>query len=268
MPSSAGEFVNQLVAPLSIIWMGLLVGAVWQVRARRWRVAWLFGGLFFLLTIFGNTQLPAWLLSRLEAPYANQQMDTILEAEAILVLGGGIISSTQSPHGFEAKDAIDRFLAGIDLIKRGKAKVLVFGGGATGRDMKQSESQLYMDLIKRWQLTEFEVLSLGICANTHEEANQLKQLKSERGWKKIILVTSANHLRRSEGVFRTAGVDVIPIGCDFQGTTAMQNGHVLKLFPASERFQMAVSWLHEVIGWRYYRLRGWISDDAASVVSR
>lgn len=268
MPNSIGEFVKLLVAPISIVWMGLLFGAVWQFRGRHWRVGWLFGGLFLLLTLFSNTQLPAWLLSRLEAPYVNQQIDALPQVDAIFVLGASISSSPQSPHGFEATEGTDRFLAGIDLIKRGKSKVLVFGGGLTRQVNPESESKLYMDLIKRWQFTDAEVLSIGICVNTRHEAERFKQLMSERGWKKVMLVTSAGHLPRSEGVFRTDGIDVIPVGCDFQGTTGWRNQSGLRLFPSGGMIDLTHSWIHEIIGWRYYRLRGWISDEAAAAISR
>jgi len=37
-----------------------------------------------------------------------------------------------------------------------------------------------------------------------------------RGWRKVILVTSALHIPRSVAVFAAQGIAVVPVVCDFQ----------------------------------------------------
>ena len=51
--------------------------------------------------------------------------------------------------------------------------------------------------------------------NTADEARVVRDIMAGRGWKKIILVTSAWHLPRAARQFRKAGVDFIPFPVDY-----------------------------------------------------
>jgi len=52
--------------------------------------------------------------------------------------------------------------------------------------------------------------------NTHENALYVKDLVSSNAKKgKVILITSAFHMRRAEGCFRKVGIDVTGFSTDF-----------------------------------------------------
>ena len=69
-----------------------------------------------------------------------------------------------------------------------------------------------------WELLKgAEVTDLGVCGNTREEAEEFVKLVKERDWDTVYLVTSANHMKRAEAVFLSAGVSVVPVGCDYMG---------------------------------------------------
>lgn len=55
-----------------------------------------------------------------------------------------------------------------------------------------------------------EVVTLGGVLNTREEAERSRELVERRGWKWVLLVTSAFHMGRAEATFRRAGVPVHP----------------------------------------------------------
>ncbi|MBQ5345423.1 MAG: YdcF family protein, partial [Acidaminococcaceae bacterium] len=50
---------------------------------------------------------------------------------------------------------------------------------------------------------------------TAEHARFTKELCREKGFRKVILVTSAYHMPRSAALFRREGVDFIPCPCDY-----------------------------------------------------
>jgi uncharacterized SAM-binding protein YcdF (DUF218 family) len=99
---------------------------------------------------------------------------------------------------------------------------------------------------------------LGICANTHDEALQFRKLKEAEGWQKVLLVTSALHMRRAEAVFRKQGVDVTPVACDFQVHGVLGAPGFPSPFPRQHRLDLLSLYLHEQIGWWVYKWRGWI----------
>lgn len=107
-------------------------------------------------------------------------------------------------------------------------------------------------------LTTMAVTNLGLCANTHDEAVRFKELSAQRGWRKVILVTSALHIPRSVAAFAAQGIAVVPVACDFQAYGVPPVEGDFSPFPRQSRFHQLALYLHEKIGWLAYRLRGWV----------
>jgi uncharacterized SAM-binding protein YcdF (DUF218 family) len=102
------------------------------------------------------------------------------------------------------------------------------------------------------------VVSLGENAHTRQEAEKVRALVDQRGWKRVLLVTSANHMTRAAAVFRTLGIDVVPVPCNFLTTVSTApNGPVFTV-PNWAGFEKIGAWAHERTGWWIYRWRGWI----------
>ena len=86
--------------------------------------------------------------------------------------------------------------------------------------------------------------------------NNLSLLKAKPP---IVLVTSASHMRRAEAVFSKTGLEVIPVGSDFKGISSSQSDYrIYDIIPGTEGFACLGNYLHEQIGWLYYKLRGWL----------
>ncbi|MDC0319209.1 YdcF family protein [Verrucomicrobia bacterium] len=198
----------------------------------------------------------------MENPYVCENFDELPEADVVVVLGGILSGSSREPTGFNVGSAADRILAGLELIRLGKAEHLIVGGGSFGPSAKrESEYTVLKPWIESWELVDVPVSHLGILANTYEEADKVASMMEGKKWETVILVTSASHMRRAEAVFRTAGVKVIPVGCDFRGNyynPAASFGESYRFVPQSHQLQKLSLYLHEQIGWVYYRARGWI----------
>ena len=103
------------------------------------------------------------------------------------------------------------------------------------------------------------VEDLGVCGNTREEAVKFAKLAKERDWDTVYLVTSANHMKRAEAVFLSAGISVMPVGCDYMGYPFSGRW---RLIPSQDRLVGMRTWLYEKVGWTYYRSKGWIRLEA------
>jgi uncharacterized SAM-binding protein YcdF (DUF218 family) len=100
---------------------------------------------------------------------------------------------------------------------------------------------------------------LDYSSNTKDEADQTKVLAEKNGWKKIILVTSAFHMGRAEALFKKTGLVVVAVGSDFEGLSSLEaDFRIYSIVPGSGGFQALGFYLHEQVGWLYYKLRGWI----------
>ena len=180
-------------------------------------------------------------------------------ADVVVALGGGYYVSEHDMFGFALDAGGSRVLTALELVRRGKARALVLGGSVplTGKPGVAASS-----LVQEWVLasgmTTVAVTNLGLCANTHDEALRFKELSAQRGWRKVILVTSALHIPRSVAVFAAQGIAVVPVACDFQayGVPPVQGG--FSPFPRQSRFHHLALYLHEKIGWWVYRAKGWV----------
>jgi uncharacterized SAM-binding protein YcdF (DUF218 family) len=93
--------------------------------------------------------------------------------------------------------------------------------------------------------------------NTRENAIETAKILRERALDKVLLVTSAYHMRRALGVFRKAGIDAIPAPTDHQSRSIVGLGP-LAWVPDAEALRDSTLVLKEYLGIQVYRWRGWI----------
>lgn len=254
-----GRTLEHLLQPTGILWLIFWAAAVLLFRRKQFRWSLVALALAILLWVIGATPLPAKLMADLERPYAALARDPPA-ADAVVMLGGTHDYSPRTllPMNFGA--SVDRVTTALELMRTGKAGTLVLGGASYRlHGVKRPDSELLESWMRDWRLPTGELIRLGICVNTRDEAARVAQIARERGWRRLVLVTTACHLRRAVGTFRKVGLEVIPIGCDFQGLDAMDEPHRLwKPVPEGVNLTWFQTWFHEVAGWRWYQLRGWV----------
>ena len=138
-----------------------------------------------------------------------------------------------------------------ELVRLGKGQTLVIGGNNV-------EGALAKNWLETWKPFEQPIHDLSGSLHTRDEATNTATLVKERGWKKIILVTSAWHMHRSEALFKKVGLEVIPVGTDFVGTSALETHWSFYPVPYYFGFRTLALYMHEQLGRLYYKLRGWI----------
>jgi uncharacterized SAM-binding protein YcdF (DUF218 family) len=236
--------------PLAMMWgLALVLGGwLWRKGSKRGAmVLWGGAGLLWLVEV---TQLPAQLMAGLERPYVGSAQRLEDRMDAVIVLGGFGSGNDRELGGMDLSPAADRLWTGMELVRSGTGKVLVVSWGRE----EESERERCEAWLKRWKLG--EVVSLKKSGNTREEAVHSAVLVGEKKWKRTALVTSAWHLGRAEAAFARAGVEVVPVGCDFMGHTALEQDRCY--VPQSTTLMLLRYWLHEVVGSGYYRVRGYL----------
>jgi uncharacterized SAM-binding protein YcdF (DUF218 family) len=188
------------------------------------------------------------------------------KADAVLVLGGGVLAPLPPRRGVEISDAGDRLLTGVQLMREQKAQWLLVSGGVVslrGQDPAPPEAQSAATLA-RWLGVEADrILMSDQARNTAEEARALQAIATARNWHSVLLVTSARHLPRSVATFRhLTSLKIVPVACDFQvvnqtsghGTAASLLDDVL---PSAGALSNTSTNLRELMGLVVYKLRGW-----------
>ena len=110
----------------------------------------------------------------------------------------------------------DRFLASLDLYRAGKAPRLLFTGGASPfRPGQPPEGQRYLQEARQLGIPAAAMASTPPVLNTADEAVAIRRLLPARQ-SRVLLVTSAFHMRRAQRLFERQGLQVLPFPVDFQ----------------------------------------------------
>lgn len=255
-----------LLEPVGFVWGCLVVLTVLLLRKKRKRLAAALGALAAFIWLLGATPLPGRALGTLERPWAGVKRPELPAADAIVLLGGFLTPSREEVGQVHFNGSADRAVTALELLRLEKAKVLVVSGSAyTLNGEAFVEADLFKQLVDERKAGGSEVISLGGCKHTRHEAEKVAKLAQERGWKRILLVTSANHMKRAAGVFRTTTkLEVIPAPCAFLTSVSIVTTDSLDLIPRSQGWGKLEIFLHEQIGWWVYRWRGWISAEEAA----
>lgn len=252
------KLLSQFLQPLAALWLLLVVVALWNLWRRRWLAGLGAALLAALLSVIGATDLPARLLATLEQPYAAVQLAALPAGDAVVMLGGQLTPSPNDVFGFEVDGAADRVLTAVEAVRQHKGRALVLGGGWNPDVPNPGEGELLRRWIVHWQVAPVPVHVLGACRDTRDEAERTRRLAETNGWRRVVLVTSAAHMRRAEATFRKTGLEVVCLPCDFEALAALQTVRANYLVPGLRGFEMLHRYLYETVGWWVYRWRGWL----------
>ena len=196
-----------------------------------------------------------WTLERQYPPLAVEDTPT---ADAIVVLGGGVSGPAPPRLTLDLSDAADRVLHAARLYRAGKAPVVVVSGGVIpwlGSDIPEARSM--QTLLQEWGVPGGSIQTEGASRNTHENAVFTRQLLVEQGLHRVLLVTSAMHMRRALATFTSAGIDAVPAATDYTVTYRDQRT-LIDFLPDAKALSRTTDAIKEYIGYAYYRWRRWI----------
>ena len=200
-------FLNPVVVPL----VGALVGAFLIKRRGTLGRVLLFASLALLW--FESTLPCVCLLGLpLERPYlATQSADSLPNADAIVLLGGGIVKNAAMMYP-DMADGADRIWHASRLWKSGKAPLVVVSGA---NDLLST-----VPLLLDFGVPREAIVVDNDSRNTYENSRFTEKLLcSVKGASasptRVLLVTSAWHMPRACGNFAKTSLDVVPAACDF-----------------------------------------------------
>ena len=198
------------VLPLGLALLLLLVGLI-----GRWRWPVITALLLLWICSLGVVSQTLWRW--LESPWQRRSASEATGADAIVVLSGGRHPAPGGSQISEWNDP-DRFLAGLDLYQAGKAPRLLFTGGYSPfRPGQPPEGELYLKEAQRLGIPAEAMDSTPPVMTTAEEAMAVQRLfRGHASAPKVLLVTSAFHMRRAQRLFEQQGLVVEPFPVDFQ----------------------------------------------------
>lgn len=245
--------LDVLLSPLFWGLLGVALAAALVHRrpraARRLLVA-----VLALLYVLG-LPVTAWALQRW---IESDARSTVREGEvydAAIVLSGGVDVRASARSGqLEFQEAPERVLAGYTLWREGRVRHLFAVGGHLERGPRYPrEAELVARQYVAWGVPAAAVAVENESRNTRENALEAARVVRARGWKRLVLVTSAAHLPRALGCFHAVGLRPDALAVDFRAGP----GPSLSPLPREEALERSSDALREAFGRLVYRLRGY-----------
>jgi uncharacterized SAM-binding protein YcdF (DUF218 family) len=167
--------------------------------------------------------------------------DPLESADAIVCLSGAATNDGQLDH-----PTTERLLTALRLAEEGYADTIVRTRLPEGYADVAADAQWLRSGLAPG--ASFEVV--GPVETTWDEAERVRALKLERGWSRVILVTSPMHTKRAAAVFEASGVPVISVPAESRQYSRTPP------HTAMDRAYMLRRWTYETAAWNLYKARG------------
>ena len=241
-----------LAAPLTWAICFWLLGLLLRRRpARAW--ALLSAGLA-VLTVF-SLEPVAGMLVRWTEGGAERTFSAGTTYDVVIVLGGIVDPAASSYSGeLELVDSAERIIRATALLRADKARMVLLSGGLITRQPGEpSEAERLADYLREEGIAAERIAVESRSRNTRENAVESAKIVAERGWRRLLLVTSAWHAARAAGCFRAVGLTPDVLVVDHHATDGSDQG----LLPRAAALSLSTDMLRELFGRFVYRMMGY-----------
>ena len=242
------KILPALLSPYSLFLIFIIVGLV----KRKYAIIW---AALIVVLILSTPVVSSFLFAQLEVVGSRKTPADVQPADAIVVLSGmthsirtekGIISEWNDP---------DRFFGGMELIKAKKAPVIIFTKGKLPWKIGPPESELLQATAIQMGVHPQQILVTGEVETTEDESREVKKILQSKG-NRIILVTSAFHIRRAKIAFENVGLEVQSYPVDFKlGEYALTP---MDFIPNPGSLATTEKCVKELMGTVYYALKAFM----------
>ena len=202
--------------------------------------------LLYLLSLPYTADL---LIRPLEATYPPLN-DGMVQADAIVVLSGGGKDLSWLPNISEpGPDSLERTIAGVKLARKLKLPLVFTGGSGEVAPTAVREAIPMADVALSLGIPREEIIVEAASRNTLENAAATRKLVQGN---RILLVTSAFHMRRSVAMFQKQGFTVIPAPAGYHAQT--RRASPMMLVPRAGNLDTSALAISERISLIWYSL--------------
>lgn len=244
--------LSLLVYPLGLsLLLALLALLLW-----RWRraSASLLGVSIIWLYACSTALFADFLMASLENDFRPKAMSVLPKADAIVVLGGATRGDTHWSSMADLNSAADRLTHAVSLYKAKKAPLVLLSGGSTTGSRPEAEQ--LRDYLVLMGLPERALLMERQSLDTQQNARYSAVVLQAKKVQKILLVTSAYHMRRAVPLYERQGFEVIPAPTDYQRLVGKPL--VPRWLPTVDDLWRSTAAIKEYVGFLYYRAQGWL----------
>ncbi|MGH7438879.1 MAG: YdcF family protein [Polyangiaceae bacterium] len=239
------KILDLFVAPLT--WaLACAVAAAWGSARGRVRVARIGAvGAAAILYVCSLPSVTNLLTRSLESSaVSTMSADTVYDVVVVL---GGMLPDRSTVGAPEYAEPVDRIVAGFDVVRRDRARFILISA--------EMETPILARQLTDWGIDPERIVVEHRSRNTHENAKFTAEILRQRGWSKVLLVTSAMHMKRAVGCFRAEGIvpDTLPV----DHVSSKDPPWFRQFDPRAENLSLTTAALREATGRLVYWVAGY-----------
>jgi uncharacterized SAM-binding protein YcdF (DUF218 family) len=240
------KLISLLVSPLGTAIVLALAAAAFAWR-RRTRCAWSAATIAIAwLWLWSTPMASLWLRGIVESAYPAVPVATLPAADAIVVLGGTVDPPRGRRLEVDLKLGADRVWHAARIYRAGKAPLILLSGGSEPGLGMMSEAAAMQVFLRDLGVPDAAMLLEERSRNTHENAVDSAEILKARGISRILLVTSALHMRRAVLEFEGQGLTVVPATTDVEAVAMPLT--LMRLLPDADALAGSGRGFKELVG--------------------
>ncbi len=206
----------------------------------------------FMIMIITFTGLGAKVFLFPLENYVEYNRDFYNNSYPIVILGGGIRYGVGSSGVQLHSISLERLIEGYLLYKK-LGGVIIPTGGQGLSHQGLAEAEVAAAKLEEMGVPRTDIIIEKRARTTYENAIYINKWLEKNKYDKIYLVTSAVHMPRSLAVFKSTGIDVIPVPAGYMYSHDLG---WLDYLPHRGALTANMSAVHEWIGIIWYRITG------------
>jgi uncharacterized SAM-binding protein YcdF (DUF218 family) len=249
----AKKIVTSALLPPGLFIVLLLLSAMFVKRLRLWSI--IFACIIYVSSIEPMAEL---LLRPLEDAFQPSSMEEIKKCDAYVVLGAGVRDNVPDINGTGALNthALPRVITAYRLYQINKRPIILSGGRIFKR---ATEADIAATLLMSLGVPKRHIFKEDKSIDTAENAEYVKTIADKLKVRKIVLITSASHMRRSHLLFSNYFREIAPYPTDYQ--TSRNSYDLLSYLPDTQSLESVSMAVKEYLGvcwyyWGSHRLLG------------
>jgi uncharacterized SAM-binding protein YcdF (DUF218 family) len=206
------------------------------------------------LWLLSTNAFSVWIHNQVIPEYqlVNAKVLKDRSVQAIVVLGGGIVTGLPGGDQQMSKTSLERLRLGAQLARQSGLPLAFSGGSGWGaKDVSVAEADVAEKVLQD---------AFGIKLNykepsskdTQENASNSWALLSKQGIQRIALITHSTHMPRASAEFKRVGFDVAEAAV---GQQTLGSETLLSWFPSASNLELSQSVLRELLAKLIHKLK-------------
>lgn len=249
------KILDVLLTPYAWATLLLLAAIPWTRRSlRRWKRRRAFGiaGMLVLL-VFSLEPVANAIVWKMEHD-APSTFRPDVTYDAVILLGGVTDERVMAVTGQPSyNDNVERLVMTHRLLQEGKARVTIISGAAMDPALARfGEARVLGEQLHDWGIAEDRILLEERARNTRENAVYSAEIVRARGYRKVLVVTSAFHMKRAQECFAAVDLPVDTLAVDYRASDGPKSW-----LPRAHALATSSSSIRELFGRVIYRAQGY-----------